>query len=170
MREGWITLLVGIFLLLYQGLLAPAFVIQNLAWPMPYVLFWLILPFGEAAWQSFLAATVYGVLLDLSFPAYGLHTFCGLWVWGLRSWWLSVLHPHLRKEAQKDFSVRTLSSVEFFTYAFPLTLWHHLWYFSLSHWKLNFQTGLISILSAAYTFLWEWSIFELFLRTAYERR
>lgn len=160
---GQITLL-AFLLLLAEGVLVPLVGLPELAWPIPSVLFWIMLPFHWGDRLGLLIAIGFGLSLDLLYPPLGLHTFCGLWVWGLRKPWLRVLNPNLPPEWENSFTPALFGAGEFFIYAFPLTLWHHLWYFGLGRWSLNGSTLLLSTLSAAYTFLWEWIIFELILQ------
>jgi len=170
MREGLEIAALGVGLIAFQGLVAPALAIPGLAWPLPYVLFWLSLPFRWKAEVTLLVSLVFGVLLDLIFPPWGLHTFCGLFVWALRRRWLHLLHPLPTEAEEAAFSLPELSSTEFFVYAFPLTLVYLLGYFPLAAWEFSGQTLLLIVLSGLYTFLWEWSIFELILRRRHARR
>ncbi|GIV22704.1 MAG: hypothetical protein N3A68_06555 [Bacteroidia bacterium] len=171
MKVSNLTLsLIAGFLLLFQASLTPLLALPELAWPMPYVFFWLLLPFSWPTRLSLLLATAYGLLLDIVFPPPGLHTFCGLWLWALRKTWLQTLHPNLPAEWQASFSIDQLSSGEFLAYALPLTFIHHLLYFTLGRWSLHGTILLQALLSTIYTFLWEWLIFELFLRQKYARR
>lgn len=154
----------GLLLLGFQLVLAPILAVESTAYPAPYVLFWLMVPFTWSMWLGGGIAIGYGILLDILFPPQGLQTFSGLWVWALRKPLYRLLHPNLPPDWELSTSPRALTSVEFFTYAFPLTLVHHLWYFPLSAWQFSFLVLLRVGLSTSYSFLWEWVIFELFLR------
>ena len=164
MKGAWQIGLLAIFLLLAEGTLVPLVGFPELAWPIPSVLFWIMLPFSWGNRLGLLLSIGFGLSLDLLYPPIGLHTFCGLWVWGLRKAWLRMLNPNLPPEWEASFTPTIFQPGEFFIYAFPLTLWHHLWYFGLGRWTLSSSILLLSTLSAAYTFLWEWVIFELLLR------
>lgn len=168
MKAPWQVALLALLLPLAEGTLVPLVGLPELAWPIPSVLFWLVLPFQWGEYIGLLVATGFGLFLDLLFPPVGLHTFCGLWVWGLRKYWLRVLNPNLPPEWETSFNPTVFRAGEFFIYAFPLTLWHHLWYFGLGRWSLGSSILFLSSLSAAYTFLWEWIIFELFLRQRHD--
>ncbi|MCS7297874.1 MAG: hypothetical protein RMK19_01330 [Bacteroidia bacterium] len=169
MKEFISIAFIGFLLLSFHALLSPILSIENIAYPAPYILFWMILPFSWSFIKGGAVAIAYGILLDLLFPPHGLQTFCGLWVWGLRKPIYRLLHPTLPPEWELTTSVRQFNSSEFFAYAFPLTLLHQLWYLSLAAWNLSFQVLLLIGLSAAYTFFWEWIIFEIGLRQRYVR-
>lgn len=170
MRRSSLSLgLIAVVLLVFQVSLTPLLALPGLAWPMPYVFFWLLLPFAWPIRVSLLLATLYGIVLDLFFPPPGLNTFCGLWLWALRKPWLQTLHPNLPAEWPTSFSIGQLAPGEFLAYALPLTFIHHLLYFTLSRWSLHGTILLQAALSTVYTFLWEWLIFELFLRQRYVR-
>lgn len=164
MREILQVIVLGVGLLAFQGLLAPALALADLAWPLPYILFWLSLPLRWDAEATLLISVAFGLLLDLLTPPWGLHTFCGLWVWALRGRWLRLLHPFPTEAEETSLSLEELSSTDFFAYAFPLTLAYLLGYFPLATWEFSSHTLLLITLSGLYTFLWEWSIFELILR------
>lgn len=166
MRESIAFLIIGLITLLFQLGLARHISMPAYAIPMPYVIYWLYLPLRWNPYWSLAAAAVFGILLDILFPPYGLQSYCGLWVWGLRRVWLRSLHPTLPEEAESTFLQR-FSSADFFAYAFPLTLWHHLWYIPLVEWSLGFHTLLRIGLSSLYSFFWEWVIFELLLHRSH---
>ncbi len=170
MSEGLEVALLGVGLLVWQGVMAPALALPEVAWPLPYALFWLSLPFRWGAEVTLLVSVAFGVLLDLISPPWGLHTFCGLWVWALRRRWLTLLHPFPTEAEEASFSLGELSSTEFFVYAFPLTVVYLLGYFPLAMWELSNRTLLLIAFSSLYSFLWEWSIFELILRRRHARR
>ncbi|MCX8111604.1 MAG: hypothetical protein N3E49_00180 [Bacteroidia bacterium] len=164
MREEGRMLLLGVSLVAFQAVLSPALSIQNLAYPSPLVLFWLVLPFAWNPVIGTLVAIGFGVVTDLLFPPGGLQTFCGLWVWILRKSVYQLLHPNLPTDWELMVSPRDLSSTGFFAYAFPLTLMHHLLYIPLAAWRLSGEILAYAGLSAIYSFMWEWIIFELSLR------
>lgn len=168
-RGGWYPILLGLGLLGFQLALAPALTIENFIYPAPYVLFWLMVPFSWAGLGGGMVALGYGIVLDITFPPHGLQSFCGLWVWGLRKFVYRILHPNLPPEWELSISPREMSTAVFFAYGFPLTLFHHLLYFPLAAWSLSGFILLQVGLSAAYSFLWEWIIFELTLRRRYAR-
>ncbi|MEN2993300.1 MAG: hypothetical protein ABDH91_07075 [Bacteroidia bacterium] len=170
MASVWEVLLYSVLLLAFQGALAPALQVPGWAWPMPYVLFWLFLPFSWRWEWEIGAAVLFGGVLDVLFPPIGLQTFCGLWVWGLRRFWLRLLHPSLMGDEARAFAPQRLSTLDFFLYAMPLTLWHHLWYFPLAEWRLHLGTLGRALLSSTYSFVWEWIIFELFLKRPHVTR
>ncbi|MCX7607144.1 MAG: hypothetical protein N2170_07780 [Bacteroidia bacterium] len=169
MREVLYVFIGGGLYVSFQAGVVPLIEVSDIAWPMPYVLFWLTLPFHWNKGLSLSFAAGFGVLMDLLFPPHGLQTFCGLWIWGLRRWWIQLFNPNLPSEWEKDFSVSSLAPGEFFFYAFPLTFWHHTLYFTLAKWSLSVEVVLQIVLSSAYTFLWEWLIFELVLRRRHVR-
>ncbi|MCS6896008.1 MAG: hypothetical protein NZZ60_07700 [Bacteroidia bacterium] len=159
----------GFLLIAFQMLLAPSLSIENLVYPAPYVLFWLMLPFSWSPQVIGVLSVIYGVFMDILFPPYGLHTFCGLWVVALRKLIFRVAHPNLPPEWELTTSTRSLGMGEFFLYAFPLTLLHHMWYFPLAAWELS-STVLLGLgLSTTYSFLWEWIIFVVALRQRHVR-
>ncbi|MCS7189056.1 MAG: hypothetical protein RMJ66_05005 [Bacteroidia bacterium] len=160
---------IGALLIAFQAILAPLTLIPSLAIPMPYVLFWLTLPFSWEGRLSLMAAFIYGIILDIFFPPHGLQTLCGLWVWAVRRLWLRILNPQLSPDSEKAFSLSSLERGEFFAYVFPLTAWHHLWYLFLARWTIDGNGLIYFTLSTIYTFVWEWIIFELVLRTTNAR-
>lgn len=169
MKGQWNMVLLVPGLLAFEVALAPALAIENFVYAAPYVLFWIVAPFLWSGLTGGLIALGYGMLLDVIFPPYGLQTFCGLWVWGVRKFVYRTLHPNLPPEWERSASPRELSTAGFFAYAFPLTLIHHLLYFPLAAWTFSGLVLLQGGLSAAYTFLWEWIIFELILRRRHAR-
>lgn len=169
MMEAVRLALLGLGLIGFQLTVSPVLSVENLAYPAPYLLFWLIAPFSWVGWRGGLGAVGYGLVLDVLFPPHGLQTFCGLWVWSLRKGIYRLLYPNLPPEWEISVSPRNLSSGGFFAYAFPLTLLHHLIYFPMAMWDFSTNVLLRVGLSAAYSFLWEWIIFELTLRRRYVR-
>lgn len=169
MKDALLLFLMAVTLLLFQMALSPMLRVENLAYPAPYVLFWMIVPFSWSPLLSGVVAITFGMLLDIVMPPHGLQTFCGLWVIGLRKGIFRLSHPNLPPEWELTVSLRDLSSGAFFLYAFPLTLIHHLLYFPLASWQLSGSILLQIGLSAAYSFLWEWIIFELTIRRHYVR-
>ncbi|MEN3041518.1 MAG: hypothetical protein ABDH66_08290 [Bacteroidia bacterium] len=163
------VILTGIGLLVFQLILAPSLSVENIAYPAPYVLFWLLLPFSWSPWTVGALAISYGALMDILFPPHGLQTFCGLWIMALRKLIFRISHPNLPPEWELNTSLYHLTLGEFFLYAFPLTLLHHMWYFPLAAWEVSWVVFFRAGLSTTYTLLWEWIIFVIALQQRHVR-
>ncbi len=125
----------------------------------PYVLFWLVLPFSWAAEVSLVVSFTFGLVLDLFFPPYGIHSFSGLWVWALRGWWIQFARPFSAPDEIPH--PETFSLGEWTLYAFPLCSVYLLSYYLLQ--AFSWEVLIWAILSASYSFIGALVIFVIFV-------
>ncbi len=126
----------------------------------PYVLFWLVIPPNWAAEVSLLMSFAFGMVLDIFFPPYGIHSFSGLWVWALRGWWIRLIRPF---QASNEMPrPETFSLGEWTLYAFPLCTLYLLCYYLLQ--TLSWEVLLWAILSASYSFIGTLVLFAIFVK------
>lgn len=149
---------IGLSFLLYplfQRLIAPVLSLEPWFSFAPYIAFWLMLPYEWRAEITLLLSALFGLVMDTAFPPHGLHTFCGLVLWALRHFWLSVLF----ETQDEKIPLLEMRPTEWVLYALPLAILYMLLYFMLQ--QVSLASFIKGILSGAYSFLGTWVIFAL---------
>lgn len=155
-----------ILLVLLQTLIIKNIPLGTYFVPMPYVLFILLLPFEIMPVLVMILAFVLGLAVDLFYDTQGIHASASVIMAFLRFYFLKILAPREGYEATTKPTVQYMGNSWFFSYAIPMILVHHLFFFFLEEFGFNgfFFTLLKALGSTLSTLLFVYIIQYLFYR------
>ncbi len=139
--------------LVLQILIVRNLVLFEVSFCYLYVGFLLLLPFETSAMLCMVLGFAVGLVVDIFYNTFGMHAAACVFVMYVRQYWIGSIMPRGGYDAGVTPSPRALGLRWFITYAFPLTLLHHLllFFIEIGSFDLFYFTFVKALASTVFT-------------------
>ncbi|NLE63554.1 MAG: rod shape-determining protein MreD [Bacteroidales bacterium] len=127
----FLHILIFLFLLFFQVLVADSIALWGIVTPMLYIMFILILPFQMPKWQVILLGFLMGFCIDIFTGVLGQHAAACVLIAFLRMPIISLVPTHIKFEEHMRPILWDMHFAWFIQYSLYLTLIHHIFFFFL---------------------------------------
>ncbi|MCD6067153.1 MAG: rod shape-determining protein MreD [Bacteroidetes bacterium] len=164
--EIWKNSIRFIILVLLQTLIVKNIPLGAYFVPMPYLLFILMLPFETMPMVVLFLSFFTGLAVDIFYDTQGVHASACVLMGYLRFYFLRLLSPREGYEVTEKPTVQFMGNTWFLSYAVPMLLVHHLFFFYLEEFGFDdfFFTLLKTLGSTLASFVFIYIIQFLFYR------